>query len=194
MVGHNIVIFRSSHALDVFPKDTSYFNFLNRLPNVDSVYFYDFDNMFDIIEKFNFITLDDNSIFHFVIQAHGSPDSIILGEDKITIDSNEWEIFIDFFKGYVNQKMSNDGTIFLHACSVAKGKQSLARLLSIYENNHVIYGATDDITMNELQLEFNHGIIEYNVIDEKKRPEYYIASMLNGVDIGQIYQDEYYQI
>lgn len=187
----HIVIFRSTSAHDVFPRDPYYIKTLNDFPSVKYVHFSDVSGLSDMIKQFNRYKFPNDSLVQFIIQAHGAPDTLALGQDHITVDSPLWDRFTHFFSESVLKKLTHNGSIFLHSCSIARGKDSFAHNFSLFIPHHVIYGATDMVKMMDLQMSpSDKSLVSYQVSEEKRRPDYRVVALLEGVEITQKHEFE----
>ena len=190
----NIVIFRSSTARDVFPKDEVYLQQLSRIGAGQRVIFKTVDNLAEMIRKFEMFDLPDKSMAHFIIQAHGNPYGFTIGQDTINMDSTPrlWKQLRDFFVHEVQRKLTPNGSVFIHACSSALEPQSIANVLSRLLPHHIFYGATDIILMDDLQIiPSDRTIIAYQVSEEKNRSGYRIVTLKGGHELIQEEERQY---
>lgn len=115
-----VIIFRSISALNVFPNDSAFVNFLKKIPGVNRVISRDVNSLIDMINQFYELDLKQGTIVQFIIQAHGSPTSIDIGKDNICIGSPLWYEFVEFMMYCMTPFLITTGTIFLHSCSVGR--------------------------------------------------------------------------
>jgi len=190
--GKIVIIFRSLSAYDVFPYDESYIETLSSFPHINNVIFRDIENLNNMISVFNTLNIQDDTIEHFVIQAHGSSISIQLGSDELFLKSYNWFRFLDFFTTKVERKLTKNASIFLHSCQSAQGIKSLSYELSGALPKHIIYGATDVVRQMDLIMkQTSKTLVSYQVIEEKASPFYRILSFLNQQIITQEQEEEY---
>lgn len=178
-----VIIFRSTKALDVFPTEDEYLIALRRLPGVHQVLLHDVSGLDEMIDIFCSYEFTCNTVLQLIIQGHGKPNLLELGNDKIVTGSPEFNIFLNFIHMLVVPSLAMIGSIFLHGCSLGKDKPGLpsfAKIVSSKVSQNIVYAASGDIRMGDLELVENpYTGLGYRVGAEVST-RYRIVSFLNG--------------
>lgn len=183
-----IVIFRSNTALDVFPDDSAFREMLLRIDGIESVDFYQVSNLMDLIDKFK--SYKPQQVSQFIIQAHGSYDRLIIGSDLIKLDSPLWGEFVKFIQFELIPRLATmNGSVFIHSCSIASendGKISFARRTSQILGSTVLYGASGDVKMLDVEvIPSSVTTISYQITPSKQNSNYQIKAFTDGNDFNQ---------
>lgn len=186
--GKKIVIFRSSTATDVFPEDTAFQNMLKEATRVDDVDFYEVSSLRQLADIFKHYK--SGQVVQMIIQGHGSQDELIIGTDNIKIGTPLWENFVGFIRNELIPRLASiNGSVFIHSCSIASeksGQKSFARRASEALGASVLYGATGDVKMFDIELTAS-GVtgVSYKIVSEKQNPDYQIKAFTDGNDFDQ---------